>query len=47
MNPARLFFLTIAVALFLLAGFGVPSGRFNLAGFGLAALAVSFLELPG
>jgi len=40
----HLFLIVLALVLFLLAGFGVPSGRFNLVAFGLAAwlLAISW-----
>ena len=36
-------FLIAALVLFILAGFGVPSGRFDLIGAGLACWAISLL----
>jgi hypothetical protein len=35
-----MFLLVLALVLFLLAGLGVPSSRYNLIGFGLATLTV-------
>jgi hypothetical protein len=41
--PFALIFMLAAVILFLLAGFGVASGRWNLVAIGLACLALSLL----
>jgi hypothetical protein len=41
--PFALFFLLAAIILFLLAGFGVASGRWNLVALGLACLALAML----
>jgi hypothetical protein len=40
------FFVVLALVLFLLAAFGVPSGRFNLVAGGLAALTLGVWLLP-
>ncbi len=37
------FMYVLAFVLFILAGVGVPSGRWNLIGFGLAALSAAAL----
>jgi hypothetical protein len=39
----RLLLLMFAFVLFVLAGLGVPSGRYNLVGAGLACAAASML----
>jgi hypothetical protein len=41
--PFALVFLLAAIILFLLSGFGVASGRFNLIALGLACFALAFL----
>lgn len=43
MIALRVALLLVAVILFLVAGFGVASPRFNLMAMGLAAFAASFL----
>jgi len=43
MPTIRFLFLIVAIGLFIVAGAGVPTGRFSLTNVGLAFLTASFL----